>query len=325
MAASRNSLPTDLFQRVGAFVAARIAPGATVHLGLSGGRDSIVLLDLLSRLPLAGRLAAIHVNHGLSPRADDWADFCRATCARLAVPLTVVPVVVDRSTGQGLEAAARAARYAAFADCAGPGGTLLLAQHRGDQAETVLFNLLRGSGVAGAAGMRGERENHGLRLLRPLLGTARAEIDAYAPARGLAWIDDESNDDTRLSRNFLRHRILPELNERFPGAEAALVRAAGHFAEAGELLDALAEVDWQRVADGDAARLPQLRELAPARLRNLLRWRLQQLGWQPPAANRLDEFVRQLLDAAPDRHPELQLPAGRMRLSRARLRWLPGG
>lgn len=325
MAGSRNSLPTDLLQRVGEFAAARIAPGATVHLGLSGGRDSIVLLDLLSRLPLAGRLAAIHVNHGLSLRADDWADFCRATCGRLAVPLTVVPVVVDRSTGQGLEAAARAARYATFAACAGPGGTLLLAQHRGDQAETVLFNLLRGSGVAGAAGMRDERDSHGLRLLRPLLGTARAEIDAYAQARGLAWIDDESNDDTQLSRNFLRHRILPELNERFPGAEAALARAAGHFAEAAELLDALAEVDWQRVADGDAAQLSPLRQLAPARIRNLLRWRLQQLGWQPPTASRLDEFVRQLLYAAPDRHPELQLPAGRMRLSRARLSWLPGG
>ncbi|WP_374327398.1 tRNA lysidine(34) synthetase TilS [Azonexus sp.] len=325
MAGSRNSLPTELLRRVGEFAAARIAPGATVHLGLSGGRDSIVLLDLLSRLPLAGRLAAIHVNHGLSPRGDAWADFCRGVCARLGVPLTVVPVVVDLAAGQGLEAAARAARYAAFAACAGAGGTLLLAQHRGDQAETVLFNLLRGSGVAGAAGMRDERDGHGLRLLRPLLGTARAEIDAYAQARGLAWIDDESNDDTQLSRNFLRHRILPELNARFPGAEAALARAAGHFAEAAELLDALAEVDWQRVADGDAARLPQLRQLTPARIRNLLRWRLRQLGWQPPAASRLDEFVRQLQDAAPDRHPELQLPAGRMRLSRARLHWLPGG
>jgi len=325
MAGSRNSLSTELLRRVGDFLAARTSAGETLYLGLSGGRDSIVLLHLLIRLGLGERLLAIHVHHGLSPHADAWAGFCRDACARLGVTLRVIMVAVDRTTGQGIEAAARAARYAAFAESAGAGATLLLAQHRGDQAETLLFNLLRGSGVAGVAGMRPERDSYGLRLLRPLLGTARREIDAFASAAGLTWIDDESNDDTQLSRNFLRHRILPELSVRFPGTEAALARAATHFAEAADLLDALAELDWRGVAAGDAARLSQLRELPVARLKNLLRWRLQQLGWQPPAAARLDEFVRQLGDAAPDRHPELQLPAGRMRLSRGLLHWLPGG
>ncbi len=325
MAGSRNSLSTELLQRVGEFLVARTAASETLHLGLSGGRDSIVLLHLLVRLGLAERLVAIHVHHGLSPHADAWAAFCRDTCARLGVAYRVMTVAVDRSAGRGIEAAARAARYAAFAESAGGGATLLLAQHRGDQAETLLFNLLRGSGVAGMAGMRPERDSHGLRLLRPLLGTARQEIDAFASAAGLTWIDDESNDDTQLSRNFLRHHILPELSARFPGTEAALARASLHCAEAADLLDALAELDWRGVAAGEAARLQPLRELPAARLKNLLRWRLQQQGWQPPAAARLEEFARQLHAAAPDRHPELRLPAGRMRLSRGLLHWLPGG
>lgn len=322
MVDSRNRLP-DPAARVGAFVAARLPGTGPVWLALSGGRDSIVLLHLLVGVLAPGRLHAIHINHGLSPNAGAWADFCQMTCARLDVPLRVVPVVVDGRAGQGPEAAARAARYAAFTAQLPSGADLLLAQHRGDQAETLLFNLLRGSGLAGASAMRVERQRAGLRLLRPLLEVPRAAIDAYATGHGLAWIDDESNDDSRFSRNFLRHEVLTVIGTRFPGAEASLAQAAGHFGEALDLLDELAEVDWAAVRVDDTAALAGLRRLSVARLRNLLRWRLRQLGWQPPVAARLDEFVRQLRVAAPDRHPELHLPAGRMRLSRGRLSWLP--
>ncbi|RKT50042.1 tRNA(Ile)-lysidine synthase [Azonexus fungiphilus] len=321
MAGSRNRLP-DPAARVGAFVAARLAGSGPVWLALSGGRDSVVLLHLLAGELVPGRLRAIHVDHGLSPNAGAWADFCRSTCAALAVPLQVVPVHVERSSAQGLEAAARAARYAAFAAHLPPAADLLLAQHRGDQAETLLFNLLRGSGLAGAAAMREVRTQAGLRLLRPLLDVPRAAIDAYAAAHGLTWIDDESNDDRRFSRNFLRHEVLTVIAARFPGVEANLAQAAGHFGEAVDLLDEVAASDWAAVRVGDAAALDGLRRLSFARLKNLLRWRLRQLGWQPPVAARLDEFARQLLVAAPDRHPELRLPAGRMRLTRGRLHWL---
>jgi len=321
MAVSRNSLSPDLPARVGAVLAARLQADERLCVGLSGGCDSVVLLHVLNRLGYAGRLAAIHVHHGLSPNADAWAEFCVTYCRDLAVPLTVRRVAVDRRTGQGLEAAARQARYAAFAECAAD--CLLLAQHRGDQAETVLFNLLRGSGVIGAAAMPVERQMVGQRLLRPLLDISRAEIEDYARANDLAWVDDESNADTALTRNFIRHAVLATLNRRFPAAEAALAQAAANFSEASGLLDELAGIDWQLAADGEAARLSVLRTLSLPRLKNLLRYRLRQLGWRVPVATRLDEFAHQVHTAAPDRHPELLLPEGTMRCGRGRLQWLP--
>jgi tRNA(Ile)-lysidine synthase len=320
MAATRNSLSADLRKRVGAFLATRLQPEARLWVGLSGGCDSVVLLHVLSCLGF-GRIAAIHVHHGLSPNADAWAAFCSGYCERLGIPLTVRHVTVDASSGLGLEAAARDARYAAFAECAGD--SLLLAQHRGDQAETVLFNLLRGTGVTGAAGIPVERSFGDLRLLRPMLDVSRAEIESYAVNEGLVWITDESNADTTLTRNFLRHETLTAISQRFPAAEASLALAARHFAEAAGLLDELAAHDWQAVGDGDAARMPALRQLALPRLKNLLRYRLRCLGWQVPVATRLEEFARQLHSAAPDRHPELVLPDGKMRVARGLLSWLP--
>ncbi|NTV70993.1 MAG: tRNA lysidine(34) synthetase TilS [Azonexaceae bacterium] len=320
MAVSRNSLSADLLKRVGVFLATRLPPDERLWVGLSGGCDSVVLLHLLHRLGLT-RLAAVHVHHGLSPNADAWADFCTSYCERLGVPLTISRVTVDAFSGLGLEAAARSARYAAFAEC--PAGSLLLAQHRGDQAETVLHNLLRGSGVTGAAGMPAERTFGHLRVLRPMLDVSRSEIESYAAAEGLDWITDESNADTALTRNFLRHEALAAISQRFPSAEASLAQAAAHFAEAAGLLDDLARQDWQLAADGELARMPVLRQMSLPRLKNLLRHRLRCLGWQVPVAARLEEFARQLHSAAPDRHPELLLPGGKMRVARGRLHWLP--
>lgn len=321
MAASRNKPPADLPGWVGDFLAARLAPADRLCVGLSGGCDSVVLLHLLSRLDFAGRLSAIHVHHGLSPNADHWAGFCADYCRDLGVPLNIQYVAVDRKNGLGLEAAARQARYAAFAECAAD--CLLLAQHRGDQAETVLFNLLRGTGVTGAAAMPAERSFGALRLLRPLLDVSRAEIEAYASANHLAWVDDESNTDLSLTRNYLRHEALTALTQRFPAAEIALSQAAANFSEASGLLDELAELDWRLAGDGDTARLSVLRELSLPRLKNLLRYRLRQLGWRVPVATRLDEFAHQLQTAGPDRHPELVLPEGKMHSARGRLHWLP--
>lgn len=320
MAASRNRRPTDLLSRVGDFLAARVSADQTVSVGLSGGCDSVVLLHLLSRLNLGGRLSALHVHHGLSPNADYWATFCASYCADLGVPLAVFRVAVDADSGLGLEAAARQARYAVFSQEAG--NCLLLGHHRGDQAETMLFNLLRGAGVNGAAGMRPERMLGEIRLLRPLLDTPRGEIEAYAREAGLNWIEDESNDNTRFSRNFLRHEVMHALVERFPAAEASLAQAANHFVEAAGLLDELADMDWQDVREGEVAVMMRLRAMSLSRLRNLLRYRLRTMGWRVPPTQRLEEFARQLQSAASDRHPELSLPDGRIWVVKGRLRWL---
>lgn len=321
MAASRNKPSVDLPGRVGDFLAARLAPEESLCVGLSGGCDSVVLLHLTSRLGFAGRLSAIHVHHGLSPNADRWLAFCTTYCHELGIPLIKQKVTVDRKSGRGLEAAARQARYAAFAACAAD--CLLLAQHRGDQAETLLFNLLRGTGVTGAAAMPAERRHGDLRLLRPLLNTSRTEIEIYAQENNLAWVEDESNADISLTRNYLRHQTLPGLTQRFPAAEASLTQAAANFAEAATLLDELAEQDWRLANDAGAARLSVLRLMSLSRLKNLLRYRLRQLGWRVPVAARLDEFAYQLQTAGPDRHPELVLPEGKMRSALGQLRWLP--
>ena len=320
MAASRNKLSNELLNRVGDFVAARIAADEPLAVGLSGGCDSVVLLHLLASLGLGKRLSAIHVHHGLSPNADAWACFCSELCARLDVSLQVKAVTVNLKSGLGIEAAARQARYAAFSESGAQ--TILLAHHQGDQAETLLFNLLRGTGVAGAAGMADERRHGDLRILRPLLNLPRSALESYALANQLSWIEDESNSDTGFTRNFLRHEVLTVIDQRFPAAEQNLAQAAKHFSEAASLLDVLAEEDWQKVRDGETLNLRRLRLLGAVRIKNLLRYRLRQMAWQTPVAARLDEFVRQLLSAAPDRHPELKLENGLMRIAKGRLFWI---
>jgi tRNA(Ile)-lysidine synthase len=197
--------------------------GKRVAVGLSGGVDSVVLLHVLSR---KSPVTAVHVHHGLSPNADRWAAFCRRLCKRWGVPLTVRRVKVAKG-GKGLEAAAREARYQVFSkvkeDC------LVLAHHLDDQAETVLMNLLRGAGRRGASGMPRESQFRGKTLVRPLLGVPREAIVAYAREHRLEWIEDESNADESLTRNFVRRRLGPLLQQRYPSWRQNLARAAGHF------------------------------------------------------------------------------------------------
>jgi tRNA(Ile)-lysidine synthase len=202
-----------------------------VAVGLSGGVDSVVLLHRLHALAprLGFRLSALHVHHGLSPNADAWAAFCRKLCKDWGVPLAVRKVRVRRR-GAGLEAAARAARRAAFARVGAD--AIALAHHLDDQAETVLLNLLRGAGPRGASAMPAAGRLGGKQLLRPLLEVPRREILAYARAHRLAWVEDESNRDDALTRNFLRLRVGPLLESRFPRWRESLARAARLFAAA---------------------------------------------------------------------------------------------
>ena len=196
-----------------------------IAVALSGGVDSVVLLH---QLRAQGPTSAIHVHHGLSPNADAWAEFCRSLCRQLGVPLKVVRVRVRRA-GQGLEAAAREARYAAFRKDRAQ--VIALAHNLDDQAETVLMNLLRGAGARGASGMA-ERSRLGSKLLlRPLLGTSRSCIEKYAREKKLNWIEDESNADGALTRNFIRRTIGPLLATKFPKWKESLGRAARHFSK----------------------------------------------------------------------------------------------
>lgn len=295
---SRSSASTDpLALAVDRCLTRHVGVGQSVVVGLSGGLDSVALLHALCCRGAA--ISALHVHHGLSPNADDWADFCRDLCASWEVPLAVERVQVERNSADGLEGAARRARHEVFSRTSA--NWVALAHHRRDQAETLLFNLLRGTGVAGAAAMS---ERNG-RLLRPFLEVGREDIAAYAAARRLLWVEDESNADLGYSRNFIRHRILAELRDRFPGGEANLSAAARRFGEARALMDELAHLDLGDRPHDFPVDIDLLGSLSEPRARNLMRYLLSRRGVKIPGEDRLGEAVRQFVSAGPDRHPSL--------------------
>jgi tRNA(Ile)-lysidine synthase len=291
-------------QAVAACLARHARPGESVTVGFSGGLDSTVLLHATNRVVSEADLglAALHVHHGLSRNADAWADSCSKVCGSLGIPITVLRVEVPIRSGEGLEAAARRMRHKALSDQ--PANWILLAHHADDQAETVLHNLLRGTGVRGAAAMPEARG----RVLRPLLGLGRDVLVEYAENHQLTWIEDESNTDRRYTRNFLRREIIPAMAARFPRVGEQLAAAAGHFGEVDALLDDLAALDLGACRPEFPLPLILFRQLSDARGRNLMR---AMLGWhklQPPDERRLKEFLRQLRTAGKDRHPRLDLP-----------------
>lgn len=306
MASSRNKGSPDLLSEAAAACLRRhLQPlPQTLVVAFSGGRDSVALLHALQSLQadFGYALSACHVNHRLSPQADNWEAFCKRHCEKAGLALAVHHVDVPRGAPEGLEAAARACRYQALTRTGA--NWLALAHHRGDQVETLLFNLLRGAGLTGAAGMPQTRPLiEGISLIRPLLAVSRPSIEAYLARHGLNWVDDESNTDSGFSRNFLRHEVLPLLAARFPAAEQKLASAAERFAEAGGLLDELALIDLA----GQPPRFPLpvacLIRLDERRGRNLLRFLLAQHGVRIPSEKRLSEVLRQLKEAKPDRHP----------------------
>lgn len=292
----------------GLLTEAGVGPGDRLCCALSGGVDSVVLLQMLHELrPAFGfDLCAAHVHHHLSPRADAWAAFCTACCARLEIPCSVLHVDVPANDPEGLEAAARRARHAALDAVACD--WLVFGHHQDDQAETLLFRLMRGTGLRGAGAMAPLERPAAVRRgrLRPLLGLRRAEIEAWARDRGLAWVDDDSNADCRFRRNALRHGVMPPIERIFPAAVPALARAAEHFREASALLDQLAALD-EAACGGAMLERTALLALDDARVANLLRWQARCLGAPAPTRARLGEALRQLREAGAVRPLHLAL------------------
>lgn len=304
MASSRKSRSSDLTGRVADALLPAVPAGASILVGLSGGVDSVVLLHLLARLApgRSWRLSALHVHHGISRNADHWASFCGRLCTALVIPLRIERVDIRPLRHMGIEAAARHLRHEALARQ--PVDFVALAHHQDDQAETLLLQLLRGAGVRGLAAMPSLKQpgTEGQRpaLLRPLLEISRADLAAYAADHGLEWVEDESNADVSYPRNFLRHQVIPLLEQRFPGCRGALARSARHLAETEVLLDALAEQDARGAFDGETLAVLRLGELDAVRARNLLRWFLRQRGALMPESSRLEEMLRQMVAARPD-------------------------
>lgn len=290
---------------------AGIPEGSRLVVAFSGGLDSSVLLWSLARLrqahPGAFTLAAIHVNHGLSPNAADWQRFCEDTCANLGIELSVERVHIARGAGASLENLARQQRYAAFKRCLQLGDCLVMGHHLDDQAETFLLRTLRGSGPRGLAAMPVTRILGRGRLLRPLLGVSRQALEDFARAQRLRWIEDESNDSTVFDRNYCRHELLPVIARRWPAYRENWSRSAELCAEDEVLLQELAEQDYASVATEDEAiiAVSALGRLSPARQRNLLRFWLQRLRVADPGWNVLQQIVTELLPAAADAQPEV--------------------
>jgi tRNA(Ile)-lysidine synthase len=286
--------------------ASALPAGGALVVGLSGGLDSMALLHALCALPQARQrgLRALHVHHGLHADADAWQRHCEIACAELQVPLRSVRVDVARD-GAGLEAAARHARHAAFADELGADEVLALAHHRDDQAETFLLRALRGSGVGGLGGIRPWRRFAAGWLWRPLLERTREQLHGYAQTHGLPWVEDPSNADTRFDRNFLRLEVLPLLRARWPHADAALAGAAALCAQADGLL---ADEDARclarmRTADPQVLSLSALRALPTARRARVLRLWIEELGLPPLPAEGVARFEAEILPARADAGP----------------------
>lgn len=276
-------------------------PTQTIYAGFSGGLDSTVLLHaLLQQLdPASHRLNAIHVHHGLHPRADAWSEHCRAQCARWGIALNVVPIAIADS-GRNLEQQARDARYRAFDGIVPAGACLALAHHQNDVAETLLLRLMRGSGTEALGNMRDIRPHGHYSIWRPLLHCSRSELEQYAAAHQLTWIDDSSNADERFDRNFIRHRILPALAERFPEAAQRLAHSASLMSADAELLQPLIVAQTQHCADGMQLSVARLLARDPALQAHVIRFWLQQHGKSMPSSAGLAEFLRQLSKAADD-------------------------
>lgn len=272
-------------------------------VAFSGGCDSTALLHAVWRAATTlGRdaieLHALHVHHGLQSAADDWAVHCRRQVVRWSARGVPIRFHLRRLSlqwvpGESLEAAAREGRYAALADMAAKTGCnrVLLAQHADDQAETFLLQALRGAGPAGLASMPREIERDGIAWLRPWLDLPRSAIEAYVQRYHLSHIEDGSNADPRYARNRLRHRVLPALEQAFPGAVAVLGRAARQSQEAKACLDALARIDLAAAGQGPGAlKVEALQALGPQRLRNALRLWLREASDGPVAGEWIERL-----------------------------------
>lgn len=274
-------------------------------IAYSGGADSHVLLHAIAQLRSALKIEilALHVDHQLQELSGLWAQHCVDTCKALGINCQVVRVAVARDAGEGLEAAARKARYQALADVMRAGDGLLTAHHQDDQAETLLLQLLRGSGPKGLAAMAAVREFSNGYLLRPLLDYSRMELEVYARGAGIQWVDDPSNTDESFDRNYLRHQILPALQQRWPSMAQTLGRAARHQAEADQLLIELAELDMASYVDDGALSMEALQGLSVIRQKNLLRQWIDSQHYPLPTESRLQSIISDLIPAAEDGVP----------------------
>lgn len=266
-------------------------------LAYSGGVDSQVLLHLLHLTKL--NLLAVYIDHGLQAASSSWAEHCERQCRQLNIPFRVISVNAEPQKGEGPEAAARNARYAAFKEIVQADMCLLTAQHQQDQAETVLLQLLRGGGAAGLAAMPQICAFENGWHSRPLLNVPQQAILDYAEKNQLNWVEDPSNSQQNYDRNFLRLSIIPALEQRWPALSKTLSIFSKQQAENQQLLDVLAKIDLQQAQiEADQLDVRSLQKLDSARLRNVLRYWFKFSVYSSPSRSVLQQIIDQMVDAA---------------------------
>jgi tRNA(Ile)-lysidine synthase len=284
-----------------------------VWVAYSGGLDSHVLLHLMHRAlsnnPLY-QLSAIHIHHGISAQADDWVKHCETVCAALDCPLTVLYVEGGVVGDQSPEEAARKARFTAFENRLGAIDCLCLAHHASDQAETILWRLLRGSGPQGLGGMAQKMHRGVLEILRPLLHVSKTSILAYAKSHHLVWIEDPSNQDTRFDRNFLRQNMMPLLEARWPQMVRSINRSAALCKETADAVEIVAKKNLSHLQDKEdnqSLSVSGLLALDTLLRQTVIRLWLAEQGLQAPSYDHMQRIDREVLGAKRGAKPSLKI------------------
>ncbi len=279
-------------------------------IAFSGGLDSTALLSLLAKLRENRphfQLRAIHIHHGLSANADYWVKHCTQLCARLEIPLIIEKVNVDKS--KGTEGGAREARYQAIVRHLQPNEMLLTAHHLQDQTETFLLALKRGSGIQGLGAMQPQSAVYNLPVFRPLLNFTRQQLEDYVRSENLPWVEDESNDDNRYDRNFLRNQVLPLLRNRWAHFDQAVRRSAQHCFEQQQLINELLADEFTQIYQKNDRTLviASFAQTSVLKQRALLRLWLSELNLPMPSAVQLDQLIQDVIYARQDANPQFKL------------------
>jgi len=279
-----------------------------IWIAYSGGLDSQVLLHTMFELAQSekiGKLHAIHINHGWHIDAEKWAEYCQQVCEKLNIPCHILSINAKPKAGESLEAYARFARYEVFKTLMLAGDYLLTAHHKDDQAETLLLQLLRGAGVKGLASMPKLKPFGGGYHLRPFLAVSRTELEKYSQQKKIIWINDDSNQNLRFDRNFIRHEIMPSIQQRWLQASTTLVRAAEHCAEAALLLEELACEDLLKIQGEhpNTLSIQKISKLSQSRWHNVFRYWLQQKNLALPTKAQLQQVTKDILQTKADANP----------------------
>lgn len=284
-------------------------------LAYSGGIDSTVLLHLMASLQHEfASLRVVHVNHGLSPNANQWEEQALTVTRHLNLPCVIARVAEKPPAFESVEAFARRERYRLIADMLQPDEWLVTAQHQDDQAETLLLQLLRGAGPTGLSAMPElGMLNGSLPVFRPMLECTRKDVEVYAADYQLQWVEDESNADDMFDRNYLRHHVMPLLKARWPATSRVMARSARHCADTVTLLDSFVANDYQEIQTAlqyrqqeDTLRVEPLLTMEGGRLRLLLRHWIARNGYAMPSEVKLRHIISDVVQARQDSVPHLQ-------------------